>query len=446
MNTVLVNIDKELNALAKAVAAVTTDVRPISIAHNNWQFPAVTIPEVAEEAVNISRLIKAKGSLISDEAVKSFESFVEKLTFLRVNTVPQMWGSPQVAVPAYLATLQVLRTSLENAFSKEINSSELAQATVTLKRVRQRLRTLEIALDEVEPKTVNLATMVSDIEHAHSAADQLPTDLEDLRSKQTEMAALLNKAELDLNGIANLKLDAGNAFGDIKATKLDITDVLTHANETLEKCESAYSASTSVGLGAAFSERSQALLISIRWWVAGLIAALLTGGYFGIERLNSMAQLLKDPKLSSEGIMLNLLLTLLSVGGSVWFAWLSTRQVGQRFKLAEDYAFKASISRAYEGYRKEANRIDPALEAKLLRSALDRLDEQPIRFVEQGNHASPLHEMLASETVRDAIKLIPEFATNVQNLAKDALSAVKTGNKAAPVLSTERPIKPTSSE
>ncbi|WP_310643724.1 hypothetical protein [Limnohabitans sp.] len=159
-----------------------------------------------------------------------------------------------------------------------------------------------------------------------------------------------------------------------------------------------------------------------------------------------MAQLLKDPKLSTEGIMLNLLLTLLSVGGSVWFAWLSTRQVGQRFKLAEDYAFKASISRAYEGYRKEANRIDPALEAKLLRSALDRLDEQPIRFVEQGNHASPLHEMLASETVRDAVKLIPEFATNVQNLAKDALSAVKTGSKAAPELSTERPIKPTSSE
>jgi hypothetical protein len=58
MNTVLLNIDKELDLLAKAVVAVTSDVRPISIAHNNWQFPAVSIPEMAEQANLISRLIK----------------------------------------------------------------------------------------------------------------------------------------------------------------------------------------------------------------------------------------------------------------------------------------------------------------------------------------------------------------------------------------------------
>lgn len=313
-----------------------------------------------------------------------------------------------------------------------------------LKAVQRRLRALELSLGEVEPKTVNLATMVSRIEDAHAAADQLPADLQDLKEKRDAMADFLDEATQDLGEISKLKGDAGTKVQDIKDMEPSISQALTDANNTLAKCEAAYSASTSVGLGAAFSERSGALLVSIRWWVAGLVGALGVGGYFGVERLNSMANLLNDPKISGQGIVLNLFLTLLSVGGSVWFAWLATRQIGQRFKLAEDYAFKASISRAYEGYRKEANRIDPSLEAKLLKSALDRLDEQPIRWVEPDTHSSPMHELLSSGVVRNAVNSIPAFSANVKTMAKDAIEALQTGKKssaaAAPIVENKAAI------
>lgn len=112
---------------------------------------------------------------------------------------------------------------------------------------------------------------------------------------------------------------------------------------------------------------------------------------------------------------------MLSVGAPIWFAWLSTKQIGQRFRLSEDYAFKASISKAYEGYRREAHRIDPALESQLLRSALSRLDEQPLRLVESASYGSPWHELMSSVAVKEAMKSIPGFATQITQIAKSAL-------------------------
>lgn len=126
-----------------------------------------------------------------------------------------------------------------------------------------------------------------------------------------------------------------------------------------------------------------------------------------------------------------MLLSLLSVGAPVWFSWLATKQIGQRFRLAEDYAFKASISRAYEGFRREAARFDKDMEAKLLTSALTRLDELPLRLVETDSHGSPWHELASSDIVKQAFKAVPGFAEQVKDLAGKAIVAM-TPSKAKP--------------
>ena len=81
-------------------------------------------------------------------------------------------------------------------------------------------------------------------------------------------------------------------------------------------------------------------------------------------------------------------------GAPLWFAWLASKQIGQRFKLAEDYAFKASVAKAYEGYKTEAARLDKDFEARLFSSALTRLEEAPLRFMNNTEHSSPVHEMI----------------------------------------------------
>lgn len=72
--------------------------------------------------------------------------------------------------------------------------------------------------------------------------------------------------------------------------EIKLEDSLTEAETVLKRCETAYSAATSVGLAAAFSERSSSLAKSMWVWVVGLIVALAAGGYFGTQRLQAFGR------------------------------------------------------------------------------------------------------------------------------------------------------------
>lgn len=147
----------------------------------------------------------------------------------------------------------------------------------------------------------------------------------------------------------------------------------------------------------------------------------------GSGQLRDLSRIFVTPNASTSLILLNLVIAVFSIGAPVWFAWLSTKQIGQRFRLAEDYAFKASISRAYEGFRREAARFDKDMEAKLIASALTRLDELPLRLVETASHGSPWHELASSDAVKQAMKAVPGFAEQVKELANRMISTVARG-------------------
>ena len=158
------------------------------------------------------------------------------------------------------------------------------------------------------------------------------------------------------------------------------------AAKLVKQCEAAYHITTTKGLAGAFDQRAAKLSWSMWTWVGGLIVALGLGSMIGAHRLEVLSVALQMPEPNWGGVAIQAALSFLSVGAPLWFAWLATKQIGQRFRLAEDYAFKASVAKAYEGYRKEAARIDPEFEARLFGSALTRLDEAPLRLVETGSH------------------------------------------------------------
>jgi hypothetical protein len=195
------------------------------------------------------------------------------------------------------------------------------------------------------------------------------------------------------------------------------------AAKLITQCEAAYQITTTKGLAGAFDQRASRLGWSMWAWVAGLIVALGLGSLIGAHRLEVLSAALQSPSLNWGGIVTQVVLSLLSVGAPLWFAWLATKQIGQRFRLAEDYAFKASVAKAYEGYRKEAARIDPEFEHRLFGSALTRLDEAPLRLVESGTHGSPWHEAANSEAVRRAMDAMPELRDKVLGLLQEAVQA-----------------------
>ncbi|MBG9388539.1 hypothetical protein [Caenimonas aquaedulcis] len=414
MHTTLTAIQGHLKSLIAQLQSSIPSDEPLGVVHGNWSLPSLTKTEFAEEAQTLIDLIESKGADdIPAEANTRLTDYGRRIEFLRVHTIPQFWGgNGGQAAAAYMLTLEGLRKALEPALSRDGH----ADAVTTLRNLTTKLRGLESKFNSLEPRTASLTSMVERIEQAYTSADQLPTDLESLAEAQKKIEDLLRESTKEKDALSQIKARADEYDKALRASS-------SEARVVLERCETAYSAATSVGLAAAFSERSSELAQSMWIWVVGLVAALVAGSYFGSAQLHGLSDLFSEPDVTTSVVILNLMLSLLSVGAPVWFGWLATKQVGQRFRLAEDYAFKASVSRAYEGFRREAARIDKDMEARLLASALSRFDELPLRLVENETHGSPWHELASSDLIKEAFRAIPGFADQVKQLAAKAVDA-----------------------
>ncbi|WP_439867917.1 hypothetical protein [Pseudomonas syringae] len=429
MSGLLQPVLDELDAIIESLKVTITTAAPLSISSGNWSFPGVTKNDLINRA-NELRTRVADAVEPSAESEAAITAIAERLTFLRTHTFPQLVAQAASAVPAFFMTLDAVEKLLSVTFTD--TKAQALKNSQAVKKATVQVRSLETRFRDLTPRTKTLDEMVGRIEKAHDAADQLPTDLETLAESQKKVSDLLSRAEGDKALLASILSAAEHVSREMDTRSAE-------AKEVLERCESAYSSATSLGLAAAFSERSNALDNSMWGWVGGLVASLLIGGGFGSWQLRNLAEALANPQAQGLTIGINLALSVLSVGGPVWFAWLATKQIGQRFRLSEDYAFKASISRAYEGYRREAARIDPNLEYQLLQSALSRLDEQPLRLVESASYGSPWHELLSSDVVKDAAKTIPGFVDKVMGFANESLDRVKPKNSLAAATSDLSP-------
>ncbi|WP_410952724.1 hypothetical protein [Pseudomonas sp. S1(2024)] len=419
MHKVFNDILLELKAIEDYLESAMPANVPLGQAVGHWGVAAVSRSNLVGWVASISHKLSLADPDEPGNDLPELTEAIAALQWARGNTLPQLVSQNATAsLPAFSITLQALERVLLPYV--EPNHKQALENSKALRRAAAQIRGMESRLRDLSPKTTAIQTMVEGIERAYEAADQLPADLELLSEARHKVESISVDAEKDRAQILTVR-------DEIMSLKANLDAVSAQAGEVLTKCESVYSSATSVGLAAAFTERSASLDKSMWLWLVGLISALAVGGYVGTGQLQTLTQLLTQPGGASGAlIILNITLAVLSVGAPVWFAWLATKQVGQRFRLSEDYAFKASISRAYDGYSREAGRIDPQLEAKLLHSALSRLDEQPLRLVEGASYGSPWHELLASEVVKDAMKSIPNFASQMKDFASDALGKLKS--------------------
>lgn len=297
------------------------------------------------------------------------------------------------------------------------------------KDLLRRLTSVDARLRDLEPRSSIIAKKVEEIEAAHEAAEQLPTDLEELKAQRFAIEEIGTDIDniYDAIKVSHARADdvvarlssAEAAFNEDLKTKYSLVD------DMIKRSEQALRGATSVGLAKAFRSRKNSLTVAGVLWTVALATALGIGLLIGAERLGSLRDVLSGNKPASV-VWANVILTLFSVGGPIWFAWLSTKQIGASFRLAEDYAFKASVSQAYEGYRTEAVSIDPALQARLFSSALTRIEEAPIRLLDKDTHSSPLAELLNNPILRANLESIPGI--------KDKILALISSQSAAAIV------------
>ena len=170
----------------------------------------------------------------------------------------------------------------------------------------------------------------------------------------------------------------------------------------------------------------------MNWWAGWLALALISGAGLGLLRISALSSVLANEHPNWGAVALHMVLSIISVGAPLWFAWMATKQIQQRFKLAEDYAFKASVAKAYEGYRKEAANIDEAFVSRLFASALTRLEEAPLRMIDgEKSHGGPWHELVHSDGFKAALEKSEGLARYAVDTASGALQNILTKKKSA---------------
>jgi len=388
-----------LDSLAKVTLAGWSGDQTFAEAWG-WNCPALTRHDLAALPARLARDIReANPDHLSDLEQAVVRDVPRRLQYVGANTVPNLWGGNNgAAVAAYTTTLAALRESLAPLIGWQRVSDPKAMPAPTARR----LRALQAEIDQLLPDKERLSKQVAEIVAAHEAAESLPVDMERLKDARKDTAAASADAAAARKAAEAHAAEAADHLKDILARQ-------TEAQRLVAQCEEAYRINTTKGLAAAFDLRASQLALSLRMWVLGLIVALMVGAALGAGRIQQLSMLLGTPSPSWGAVWMNLLLSLAAVGAPVWFAWIATRQIGQRFRLAEDYAFKASVAKAYEGYRREAARLDEALEQRLFSSALTRLEEAPLRLVESETPGSPWHEFVQSPAFQRASQAVPEL-------------------------------------
>jgi hypothetical protein len=321
-----------------------------------------------------------------------------------------------------VCVLQMIDAAIPSLPHKEpkVNWEDInGQKSLLPRDLALRLRSVEARLRDLEPRTKDIAGKIADIEAAHEAADQLPTDLAELGERRQELAGLIEEAQALAKQVSEdaqiVAAARDSLLADIDLADTRIKDTLASVDAVLTKSEHALRGATAVGLSKAFEARKKALSRAGAAWTAGLAVALLVAVLIGWERVDSLKEVLSGDK-PTVVVVVNALLAIIGIGAPVWFAWLSTKQLGMTFRLAEDYAFKASVAQAYEGYRTEAAEIDDDLRARLFSAALDRFEEAPIRLVDPTYHGSPLQEAMSSTNFRASIDVSPTLGQKLSTM------------------------------
>ncbi|HVZ67673.1 MAG TPA: hypothetical protein VG917_05450, partial [Patescibacteria group bacterium] len=415
MDTTLKSVCTSLDDLSESILKAFSNDKTMS-EQWGWNFPPLNRHDLANLAKKISDKLKQNEDIEISESDKSLlESIPPKVALFKNKSLQYFFnGHGNQSVPMYISLIEWINSIIEPLFSwKTIQDNKMLPTQLT-----KRLRSIQAELDEMIPGKDDLKNQIDLIRNATMAAETLPTDLDRLKEAREKV----NKFSLDA---AELYGKIDTYYKDIEKISAQMVDKRGEADKIVAQCEDVYKITTTKGLAGAFDQKAKKLTGTMWIWVFGLLLALVIGGYIGASRFEILSKSLQDTNPKWGIIWMDFILSIIGLAAPIWFAWLATKQIYQRFRLAEDYSFKATVAKAYEGYRREAARIDETFEARLFSSALTRLDEPPLRLVENDHYGSPWHEFFNSSAFQNALNTIPDLKNQFISLAKEGINGLK---------------------
>lgn len=373
--------------------------------HQSWGWQASTL-DTSDLKYVAEKLAERVEELDWEDADENSEEILsdvaEKVKLAVDNNAQNIFSGPQAS-----ESIQTLLTSVDFQIETLLSPTQIKRSIHIPATLRRAVQSASNRLDEATSSIDGIEERILTINRAYEAAKQLPLTLEELESTVKDIENLKASA-------AKFELASQQASDSAGAHVDRLSEAKKEADATLTKVKSAYRAATSQGLANAFQEKSSSLSKSVVYWLIVLFIALTCAGTLAYFRVPKVLETISENQ-SAWILLTRFMLGMAIIAAPIWLAWVATKQIGQRFRLSEDYAYKAALSAAYEGYKAEAAGLDPVLEAELFATAIGRLDEIPLRLVETNVHGSPLHELLRSSEFREAAKKSPKLRERAVN-------------------------------
>lgn len=255
------------------------------------------------------------------------------------------------------------------------------------------------------------------------AAAAIAETFEDAKGDLASIKKYVSESELRDEKHAKLFARAEALELSLQTREERLAMIEAQAAQTLEHIRDLLPAATTAGLASSFESRRQSLHRSLVLWQSGAILSivLLLGlALYDYEKII-------DPTLSLDHLGLVLLRRLPLIGPLLWLILYCSRQAATGKRVEEEYAFKASISRSFEGYKTQLLEMEDELPEnapvkQLCRDTLVILSTPPGRIYEK--HRSDVTPL--SELTDAAPRLVKLFAA-----LKEASDVVK-GMPSAP--------------
>lgn len=433
-------MDNNLSNFIKSLEVLITVIDAAKIPENGFKQHGWNQVHLKKDNIEyiinnqISKLKSYGDAAITEGLESTIDSHVETIDALTVNVKSHFNNNASHllhVVPNILLTLNAVFSDIDF----ELFSFENIQDKKLMPRgLSARLRSTQKSLDEINETNTTLKEKITSINDAHEAAESLPTDLASLQEAKDKLNSLIKSAEKELtkskkelesikNATTEFKSEALKASEEAEKSKANAKASELAAAKLVEQCDDALQITTTEGLAAGFDQKAKELKRSIWVWIFGLLIALVAGAWIGSERVEAFTQILNNDLTAGQAI-LHTIMSVFSIGGPLWLAWISTQQINQRFKLSEDYSYKATVAKSFTGFKKFAERFEPETEARLFNSTLDRLDEMPLRLIEGKDYNSPWHEFVDSESFKNAMATFPTLAKEAGKFAnKTALKS-----------------------
>jgi chemotaxis protein histidine kinase CheA len=238
----------------------------------------------------------------------------------------------------------------------------------------------------------------------------------------TAAATFRNTAENEAAAITAAKIPVETAAADIAAAKEAAISASQNAIGAEKRSEQAAIAadarlqeirhtlenSITASLGGAFQlKANNAKKLDLAWLVVLMIgiAGIIC---FGLLRYPAMVALIQE-RAEVEYLIFQFMLSIASLAGPIWLSWVATKRLARTFAISEDYAYKAAIAQAYQGYRDSVKDADPLMQQRLFASVVTQLDANPVRFLSDRHAATPIQDLLQQPWMEQIINTDKTF-------------------------------------